>query len=51
LSRQLTVSAALSVIAMAVFALFTAHSAQPLDAKGTPAGSVAPALEASLPGF
>jgi hypothetical protein len=49
-SRQLTFSAALSVIAMAVFALFAAHSVETVNATGASVGAAAPALEASLPG-
>ena len=50
MSKQLTFSAAVSVIAMAAFALFAAHSVQPANATGAPTGVAAPALEASLPG-
>jgi hypothetical protein len=49
-SRQLTFSAAVSILAMAAFALFAAHSAPAVDAKGAPTGVAAPTLEASLPG-
>jgi hypothetical protein len=49
-SKQLTLSAAVSVVAMAAFALFAAHSLQPVNATPAPAGVAAPALEASLPG-
>lgn len=50
MSKQLTVSATLSVLAMAVFALFAAPVLRTLDT-GAPAAAAAPALEASLPGF
>ena len=50
MSRQLTLSATLSVIAMAAFALLAAHSVEPVNAKGAPTGVAAPAFEASLPG-
>ena len=49
-SKQLTLSAALSVVAMAAFALLAAREAPPTDAKGAPTGVAAPAFEASLPG-
>ena len=49
-SKQLTLSAALSVAAMASFALLAAREAPPTDAKGAPTGVAAPAFEASLPG-
>ena len=50
MSKQLTLSAALSVVAMAAFALLAAREAPPTDAKGAPSGVAAPAFEASLPG-
>ena len=50
MSKQLTLSAAVSVVAMAAFALLSAHALQPVSATPAPAGVAAPALEASLPG-
>ena len=47
MSKQLTLSAAVSVIAMAAFALFATHTAPPASATGAP-NHVA-ALQASLP--
>jgi hypothetical protein len=49
-SKQLTLSAALSVVAMAAFALLAAREAPPTSSKGAPTGGGAPAFEASLPG-
>jgi hypothetical protein len=49
-SKQLSLSATLSVLAMAVFALFASHTAEPAIAASAPAHAAAPALEASLPG-
>ena len=46
-SKQLTISAAVSVIAMAAFALFAAHIGQPVQA-GSAHNEVA-ALQAALP--
>lgn len=50
MSKQLTLSAAVSVIAMAAFALIAAHPVEPANATGAPTTAGAPALEASLPG-
>ena len=47
MSKQLTLSAAVSVFAMAAFALFAAHTARPEQATSAP-NQVA-ALQASLP--
>ena len=47
-SKQLTLSAAVSVIAMAAFALFAGHATQPAQAPGAP--TEVAALQASLPG-
>ena len=48
MSKQLTLSAAVSVIAMAAFALFAGHATQPAQAPGAP--TEVAALQASLPG-
>lgn len=50
MSKQLTLSAGVSVVAMAAFALFAAHSPQPSNVTRAPSGVAAPAMEASLPG-
>ena len=47
MSKQLTLSAAVSVIAMAAFALFAAHADRPTSATGAP--TEVAALQASLP--
>jgi hypothetical protein len=46
-SKQLTISAAVSVIAMTAFALFAAHAGQPVQSGSAP-NQVA-ALKATLP--
>ena len=50
MSKQLSISATLSVLAMAAFAVFASHGVQPANATGATAHAIAPALEASLPG-
>jgi hypothetical protein len=50
MSRQLSLSAAFSVLAMTACALF-ATCAPRVDEKGAPAMAVAPVFEASLTGF
>jgi hypothetical protein len=49
-SKQLSISATLSVLAMAAFAVLTSHGAQPVSATVATAHAAAPALEAALPG-
>jgi hypothetical protein len=46
-SKQLTLSAAVSVIAMAAFAVYAANTARPTSATGAP--TEVAALQASLP--
>lgn len=50
MSKQLSVSAAFSIFAMAAFVLF-APQAPRLSETGAPAFAAAPAFKVSLPGF
>ena len=51
MSKQLTISAAFSVFAMAAFVLFASPSALRLNETGAPTAVAAPAFQVSLPGF
>ena len=51
MSKQLTISAAFSVFAMAAFVMFATPSALRLNETGAPTAVAAPAFQVSLPGF